>query len=90
MSDKQDTPELIAYRVKALEKTVNDGFTRIEARMDLLHTDFVHKKDFESVKEEVNLLKKWKDSIVTRIATSAILFLVLIVLSVYGLDKYLR
>lgn len=47
-------------------------------------------KRIDDVEIEVNSINDWKNSIINKIAYSAIIMFVLMVLALYGLDKFFR
>ncbi len=47
-------------------------------------------KDIRDIDVRVKDIQKWKDGIIGKVAGAAILMLVLMVLAMYGLDKFLK
>lgn len=46
--------------------------------------------DIDKVRKEVHEIKKWKDGIIAKVATAAVIMLVFMVLALYGLDQFLK
>ena len=55
------------------------------------HTEHVDiREDIDKAQKAIDELTKWKDAIVGKIAASAVVMLVLMVLASYGIDKFLK
>lgn len=67
--------------------TKND-LTTLEKQASEEHKDI--RDDILVVKQEVDEIKKWKDGVIGKIAGAAVVMLVLMLLAVYGLDKFFR
>ena len=102
--DNHDTPDLISYRLGKVEKGVEQLNDKLDALIHNFATKqdleqerkLAHKeheairRDVADVQTEVDGLTKFKDAITQKIAAAAITVLVLMVLAIYGLDKYFR
>lgn len=100
----ENSPAVIAYRVGKLEQTVSEGFSQINTKLDKLD-GFITKKEAEKIVEEerkdaaevhkglsdrIEKLEDWKDGLVGKIAGAAVVMLVLMLLALYGLDKFFK
>lgn len=98
----ENSPEVIVYRVKKLEEAVEHGFKEVNDKLDKL-SGFVTKEESEkiiqdewakarlihrSLENRINEIEQWKDNIVNKIAGSAVIGLIMMVLALYGLDKF--
>ena len=60
----------------------------LEEQASTEHADI--RKDIDKVRKEVHEIKKWKDGIIAKIATAAVVMLVFMVLALYGLDQFFK
>lgn len=69
MADKQTTPEVQAYRLDQIEKTVSDGFAKINRKLDDISSQRPSKEEVElqirlglvALESEVQTLKQDKE-----------------------------
>lgn len=100
----EDSPAVIAYRVGKLEEAVSTGFSSVNDKLDKLG-GFVTKEDAEQIvkaereradaihedlDERLTDVETWREKIVTNIAKWTVIALVLMVLALYGLDKFFK
>lgn len=98
------SPDAIAYRMGEVEKAISRvgdkldvmaaGFVThadidvLKAQAKLDH-DAIY-KEIQEVDVRVRDIQKWKDTIINRIAYTAVVGLVIAVLAFYGLDKLFK
>ena len=98
--DDDSNPAVVAYRVGQLESKQEKGFKDLGDKLDEFLGSFVTTQAFDDYKvqaekdngirdQKLQNLQDFKDKIITRIAFGAVGIFVLMVLALYGLDKFL-
>jgi len=98
------SPDAIAYRMLNVEKAIDrfetklDGFalgfathgdierSRAQAKIDQ-DAIYIEIRDIDA---RVKDIQRWKDNLIGKVAGAAIIMLVLMVLALYGLDKFVK
>lgn len=78
---------LADYRLSQLEKAVVEGFKNNSKQLEDLKQSYAPITSFTTLKDEFEVVKKWKESIVNKIAFGAVMMMVAMVLAMYGIDK---
>lgn len=65
-----------------------DDLVVLEKQATTEHDDI--RKELAEVRSSIHEITQWKDQLIAKIAGAAIIVLVLMVLAVYGLDKFIR
>ena len=65
-----------------------EDLDKIEEQVTAEHDGI--RADIDKVRGEVHKIKKWKDGIIAKVATAAVVMLVFMVLALYGLDQFFK
>ena len=65
-----------------------EDLDKIEEQVTAEHDGI--RADIDKVRGDVHKIKKWKDGIIAKVATAAVVMLVFMVLALYGLDQFFK
>ena len=85
--------DAIAFRMLNVEKAID----RFEMKLDGLAAGFATHADIEAIYKDirdidvrVKDIQNWKDGLIGKVAAGAIIMIVMMVLALYGLDKFVK